>query len=51
MSTKYDGSLTAQQFLENRSGQFGIEEHLLKEFVKEYTMKLYTKQRFQDDDE
>lgn len=51
MSTKYDGSLTAQQFLENRSGQFGIEENLLKEFVKEYTMKLYTKQRFQDDDE
>lgn len=40
----FDESLTIQEFLGNRSAQFGVDEHDLLEFVHEYTSKLHNQE-------
>ena len=40
----FDESLTIEEFLENRSAQFDVDQHDLLEFVHEYTSKLYNQE-------
>ena len=40
----FDESLTIEEFLENRSAQFDVDQHDLLEFVHEYTSKLHNQE-------